>query len=326
MKPLVSIGVPLYNVEKYAHKIKKLWEQSYSNIEILISDNASTDQTVSLVTRALRGKKNFILYRSKVNRGAPWNFNRTFRMARGKYFMWASLDDSRSSNFIEKAVELLEQEPQAVLGVPTVHVAIEGNPGCLYTVNVGDAGKAQTLEERYRYALNRFPAVGLYGVYRSAALRQTGLMASIPGGDLPFVDELVLQGKILHVPGTKFYYFGRTKWNTNEQDKKMSLGISIKKLSRRPGTLVAKEKIKRLFQANLPPKKKATLSIFLAQCLLKKILIRLCINLLNRLPKKNLQPFLLKKIYWNYIYDPKICIKKKTLFQKRIVLPTIGSK
>lgn len=324
MKPLVSIGVPLYNVEKYAHKIKKLWEQSYSNIEILISDNASTDQTVSLVTQALRGKKNFILYRSKVNRGASWNFNRTFRMARGKYFMWASLDDRRASNYIEKCVEVMERNPEVVLAVPTVHVAIENCRGPLYTISVREASQARSLSDRLSYALGGFPAVGLYGLFRANALARTRLMSTFPGGDLLLIPEIALLGEIRHVAGTTLTYFGRKNWNSPKQDYQAFTGRQDRP-PHFPGFRIWREQMFRISRTRFSTKEKTLLLLVLAIHINKTIVFRLAKRIVQTLPLQKTRVRLLERLYRLGFKNPELRIRNPWMFRARVIHPVMGA-
>ena len=93
-QPLVSIGVPVFNGEKgLAVALDSLIGQDYHNLEIIISDNASTDAT-SKICEEYVGKDSRIKYsRLEENIGAALNFNRVFERSSGKYFMWAAHDD-----------------------------------------------------------------------------------------------------------------------------------------------------------------------------------------------------------------------------------------
>jgi glycosyltransferase involved in cell wall biosynthesis len=110
-KPLVSIGMPVYNGEKYIRQaLDSLLAQDYGHFELIISDNASTDGTAE-ICREYVAKDDRIRYcRNETNLGAVRNFNRVFELSSGKYFMWAATDNMLSSIFISCCFSLLQQD------------------------------------------------------------------------------------------------------------------------------------------------------------------------------------------------------------------------
>ena len=96
--PLVSIGVPFYNSSSNIERvIKNLLEQSFENIEIILSDNCSTDNSKEIIDKFLINKK-ISYFKNDKNRGAIFNHNVLIDYAKGKYFMWAHCDDLISKN------------------------------------------------------------------------------------------------------------------------------------------------------------------------------------------------------------------------------------
>src|SRR4051794_17704887 len=87
--PEVSICLPVYNGENYVGEaIRSILGQSFENLELIISDNASTDETAR-ICQAFAAQDSRVRYvRSPVNRGLAWNHNRAFALARGRYAMW----------------------------------------------------------------------------------------------------------------------------------------------------------------------------------------------------------------------------------------------
>ena len=84
-RPLVSIGMPVYNGERYLEKsLVALLDQDYGNFELIISDNASTDRTPE-ICRAFVAKDGRVSYsRNDTNIGAVKNFNRAFELSSGR--------------------------------------------------------------------------------------------------------------------------------------------------------------------------------------------------------------------------------------------------
>jgi len=326
MKPLVSIGVPLFNAENHITKLKDLWKQSYPQLEVIVSDNGSDDRTVEMVRKVLCGKKKVSFLTSAINHGLAWNFNRVFRAAKGKYFMWASLDDRRNDNFVEKCVKEMEKHQDAALALPAVNVFIQNQPGCLYVVDVKEASRHRGSLSRYAWVLDHFPAVGLYGFFRTSVLAQTKLMAPFPGGDLPLIDELALLGRIIHVSGTKFHYFGRSQWNCPRQDCRVFTGKMGKSLRGFAGVRISLEKVKRLQAAKVPCLEKCLLSFVLAGNLLKTNFLRAVKNAVLLLPGPLPRNWLLEKLYWLGFHNSTIRIKNRELFRTRVVFPVMGLK
>ena len=108
--PLVSIGLPVFNGEKsLAQALDALLKQDYTNLEIIISDNGSTDRTSEICGEYLKKDSRLKYHRSEENLGAIWNFNRVFELSSGKYFMWAAHDDLRKPSFVRACVKRMEQ-------------------------------------------------------------------------------------------------------------------------------------------------------------------------------------------------------------------------
>ena len=98
----VSIGVPVYNGENTLRPaLDSLLNQSFTDFELIISDNASTDGT-QLICQEYADRDQRVRYiRHEKNLGPAVNFKYALDQARGEYFMWAACDDIRSSDFIE---------------------------------------------------------------------------------------------------------------------------------------------------------------------------------------------------------------------------------
>lgn len=98
---LVSIGLPVFNGENYlAEAIESLLNQSHSNFELIISDNASTDRTARIIEQYMRSDTRIRAFRQDSNIGAAANYLFTLEKAQGNYFMWASHDDIWPENWI----------------------------------------------------------------------------------------------------------------------------------------------------------------------------------------------------------------------------------
>jgi glycosyltransferase involved in cell wall biosynthesis len=109
--PAVSIGMPVYNGAKHIHAaLDSLLAQSFTDFELTISDNASTDATPA-ICRDYASRDSRIRYvRQAENRGAQANFEFLLDEAAGAYFMWAAYDDVWQQNYLREATALLRDE------------------------------------------------------------------------------------------------------------------------------------------------------------------------------------------------------------------------
>jgi glycosyltransferase involved in cell wall biosynthesis len=108
-KPLVSIGMPVFNGENFiSEALDSLLCQNYKNIEIIISDNCSTDRTETICRKYSKLDTRIFYKRQPSNLGAVNNFLEVLRRSKGNYFMWASADDLWGNRFVEIGVNSLK--------------------------------------------------------------------------------------------------------------------------------------------------------------------------------------------------------------------------
>ena len=101
--PLISIGMPVYNGSYiFKNVLLKILNQTYKNIEIIISDNNSDDETQNICIKYANIDKRIKYFRQKKNIGSSENFDFVLRQSLGEYFCWNASDDFRSSDFIEE--------------------------------------------------------------------------------------------------------------------------------------------------------------------------------------------------------------------------------
>lgn len=107
--PQVSIGMPVYNGEKFIGKaLDSLLRQTFTDFELIISDNASTDGTEGICRHYVAKDSRIRYCRQSQNKGGSWNFNFVLHEAQCDYFMWAACDDSWDKNFIKDCVNFMD--------------------------------------------------------------------------------------------------------------------------------------------------------------------------------------------------------------------------
>ena len=213
MKPLVSVGMPVYNAEKTLRRaIESVLAQDYEHFELIISDNASTDATAEICQAFAREDARISFVRQPTNKGTHWNFNYVVGRAKGQYFVRMSHDDVRAPSYLTKCVALLEANPQAVMCHSYMAAFYDedlSDIACIVTHDtlIG----VQDPRERFMCALRYFSAAAMDGVFRTDTLRaRTRLLdESYFSSDLVLTRELMLHGEFVQVPEVLFWRFGK---------------------------------------------------------------------------------------------------------------------
>lgn len=110
--PKVSIGMPVFNGEKFIRKaLDSLLTQTLTDFELIISDNASTDRTANICKEYAAKDKRITYTRQPENMGMLWNFSFVLNEAKAKYFMWAACDDIWDKGYIGQCVNYLDNKP-----------------------------------------------------------------------------------------------------------------------------------------------------------------------------------------------------------------------
>jgi glycosyltransferase involved in cell wall biosynthesis len=324
-EPLVSIGLPVFNGEKgIGRALESLLAQEYRHVEIIISDNASTDGTEGICREFAARDSRIKYHRSDVNRGAVWNFNRVFELATGEYFMWAAHDDEREPGYLAACVRRLEQSPTAVLCHSHTSLYIEGRDDLFCVATLDTFERVMGVVDRYRETLQRFPAVAIYGVYRRNAMRQTGLFDRTIASDLAFVQELSIQGPFVQVPRTLFSYFGRQQWNTVDQDYRQFTGQSKKPWWYLPFLVLFVNHWRRIGRADISASLRARLRATLIRYQLGQLALKILIKVLKRTVPARLKERAAAAIYWKWIHSPNVIPGDPALFMERAIKPMVG--
>jgi glycosyltransferase involved in cell wall biosynthesis len=201
-KPRVSIGMPVYNGEKYLNAaVDSIIGQTFTDFELIISDNASTDKTPQ-ICRAYAAKDNRVrYYRNEVNLGAPRNYNRTVRLSRGKYFKWAAADDVHKKEYLQKCVDVLENDASIVLcHSKTARINEQGviNGTYDHSMRINSPSRYERFADLISIMSN--PCWTVFGVMRKDVLERTPLHGDYRGADANLLAELSLYGRLYEVP------------------------------------------------------------------------------------------------------------------------------
>ncbi len=189
--PLVSIGVPFFNNEKSIESlIESLLNQNFENIEIILSDNCSTDKSVEKIDKFLNNKK-ITYFRNEKNFGSIYNHNLLLDYAKGKYFMWAHGDDILSENFIRDAVSVLERDDK----ISSVSGKIIYVKNGTHIGNLNEPKNLNTSEYTRiaNYISSNFVDTLMNGLHRKCIIQKLKYVMS---QEIPFTFNLLVKGKI----------------------------------------------------------------------------------------------------------------------------------
>jgi len=208
LAPRVSIGMPVYNGAKYLEiALDSILAQTFTDFELIISDNASTDGTQAICERYRDRDSRIQYHRNERNMGASWNFNRVYALSRAPYFKQAAHDDVLAPTFLERCVELLDRDPSVVMAYPRT-ILIDGDGREIQRTE-------GTLDLRHERPHERFQAFHhtfgdwsichpIFGVMRKAPVANREILPAYIASDMVLLCELALHGKICELPDYLF--------------------------------------------------------------------------------------------------------------------------
>lgn len=210
-KPKVSLGMPVYNAQRFLREvIDSILAQTFTDFELIISDNGSTDETEAICLDYVRRDPRVQYHpNDRTNHGPGWNYNRTEALAQGEYFRWAAADDLLAPTLLEKCVTALDADPSAVMAWPKTRIINDKSEHVRdhdfdATLNTADARP----EERFKSLINvkhkQHGAFEIFSLIRLSALRSFPRKGSYARADSVVLARLSLFGRFLKVEGYLF--------------------------------------------------------------------------------------------------------------------------
>jgi glycosyltransferase involved in cell wall biosynthesis len=229
--PLISVGIPVYNGEKYlATAIQSVLDQSYSNLEIIISDNCSTDNSVAIVMEFQKKDSRVKLIKNAANIGFIKNFNSLPLQATGEYFIFFADDDIYDKDFIKLLWNEFLKNPGIAIAIGSVKlITMEGQ--VIEHINNFSAAKVEStvgftpadrVARVIRYGHNREWSWGLnLALYKKEVLLKHPYSNKIMDPGTLFYRSVIFEGDIAVNENALFYKrigglssaenYGRTK-------------------------------------------------------------------------------------------------------------------
>lgn len=214
--PPVSIGLPVFNGARFLPRtLEDLLGQTYGDFELVICDNASTDETPDIIAAAADRDERVTVIRNKSNIGALPNTNLAFSRSRGHRYVLAAHDDRHAPDFLARLVAALDADPEAVLAFGASTLIGEDDRPFQYVPKRQAYVDQDGTEYRYDRALHRslpddpvarYRAVlhatnmsaPMYGLFRRSVLERIG-PHRIHGSDRLVVAHAALLGRFAYV-------------------------------------------------------------------------------------------------------------------------------
>ncbi|WAS05802.1 glycosyltransferase family 2 protein [Gloeomargaritales cyanobacterium VI4D9] len=195
---LVTVGIPCFNEEKYvARAIESVINQTFQDIEVIVSDNFSTDATDEIIKLYSKSDSRIKHYRQPRRVTADENFWILLQNCESKYFSWLAADDFFHPEWLEVAVNFLEANPEVVMAYSRVdfvdsNMKIKDYPltGFLDTTQL-------ELKTALREAMIKRGCLsdGVYGLYRTNILRSI-ICPNIWCGDQIMMSHVFSKGAV----------------------------------------------------------------------------------------------------------------------------------
>ena len=199
--PIVSLGMPVYNGENFLEStLDSLLQQTYTNFELIITDNASTDRTEAICQAYAAKDKRIQYHRNPTNVGAAPNYNLGFELSSGKYFKWVAHDDPCAPTYLEKCVQTLDAAPEAIMCYPRT-ILIDENDQLIENHYDGFDLRSAKPHQRFRqYFHSSAWCHPVFGLVRRDVLQKTGLIGNFASSDKVLLGELAILGKCYEYP------------------------------------------------------------------------------------------------------------------------------
>lgn len=196
--PRVSIGLPVFNGADFLRlSIESILAQDFLDLELIIADNASTDDTESICREMAAQDCRIRYYRNEVNLGAARNYNKVFELSRGEYFKWAAHDDECHPTMIRRCVEILDRASSSVVMVyPLAELIDEQGTTLSAPLDRVSSTDSRPYRRLARLVWSLSMCDPIFGLIRKDYLARTQLIGGFFGADNVLLGELAMLGEI----------------------------------------------------------------------------------------------------------------------------------
>lgn len=213
MNKMISIIIPCYNVEKYIEKcINSIENQIYKNIEIIVVDDCSTDNTMNILKKLKGEYSNLQVYQNDKNKGAAYSRNFAIKKAKGEYIGFIDGDDYIGENYYDELLKKAEEEDADVVVTDIEIVYEEGiqNP-ILSKACIGKVNKFNIIN-------NGLAASPCNKIFKKELIKKFPFLEGKINEDVASVLPAIINSKkVAYVDKIKYYYLQRKNSTQNEE-------------------------------------------------------------------------------------------------------------
>jgi glycosyltransferase involved in cell wall biosynthesis len=200
-RPALTIGLPVYNGDDYLQiALDSVQAQSFTDWELVLADNASTDGTADICRAAAAADRRIRYLPSPTNRGSAWNWNRCVAEAAAPRFQWLCHDDALACKSAAHLLAALDAAGPDVVGaypdaaLIDAHGEVTGPYPDPLDLTAGDPHR------RLESIMTGLVLINpLFGVFRTDVLKSTRLMQGFARADTVLLVELFLRGRAVKV-------------------------------------------------------------------------------------------------------------------------------
>ncbi|HAZ61069.1 MAG TPA: hypothetical protein DCY89_05790 [Gammaproteobacteria bacterium] len=211
----ISIGMPVYNGQRFLRQaIESILAQSHPNFELIISDNASTDQTAEICAEYAHRDERIRYVRQERNIGAAANFRFVLDASRHDFFVWAACDDFRADSFLLRTSNVLEQDETLACALGSVIFVMDDGETIVYELHTNLLYRAGAECSFFMAREPYFKCMLMYGLFRKEHLLAANWPLLTDTGfwwnDALFLQSIVRQGGLHMFSGAPTMY--RVNW------------------------------------------------------------------------------------------------------------------
>ena len=234
--PLVSVGLYVYNGERFLEEaLDSILNQTFTDFELIISDNASTDRTGEIAQAYAKRDDRIRYYRSEKNMGGGWNMRRVYELATGKYFKWAAADDLLEPDFLRRCVEMLESDLGCVVAYASTKQVDENETFIKNYVTPVKADSNDPVARFREMLLVNHNCYQAFGVMRISALHQLPPHGIYMSADRVLLARMSLLGRFYEVP--QYLFISRRHSQQSSKTRPVRLNQPRFRLTNRQGQL-----------------------------------------------------------------------------------------
>jgi glycosyltransferase involved in cell wall biosynthesis len=208
LRPTVTVGIPVFNGARFIRQaIESVLAQTFTDYELLISDNASVDGTAAICGEYAANDKRIKFVQQERNQGPFWNLRFVTERATGRLLVWLAHDDALHRLFLEECIAYLDRNPRAVMVSGDFRIVDEsGNQVEMEILQAirEDIPWGQRCSQFFHYPIFSNVFYAFYGVIRADAckivlsrVKEPRYMSQI---ELPVLARLATMGEITSLP------------------------------------------------------------------------------------------------------------------------------